>query len=312
MSAEASHTRLALLHLCDSLFPLGSFAHSDGLETVASSGAVVSGSDRTTHEVGRKARLELVFGFKNGKTVLTHGYAEPPLRIGQCLEGQRGLHLIMASSAPGIFGADEFECNVRLETGAVVLLTSQSALQVHPSTSGVPARIANRYEVAAGAELTCTWEPLIPFAGSRVIQRFEVDVAEGGRVSWSDGLMSGRHGRGESWQFACVDHELRVARAGVLAFLERYRITPHDDDARSRWTVGDAGYIGTVVRAGHGDTLAVAEGIHRALAALELVRGSADVLDSDLLLARMVAGDGVAFRRARRAVDSALEETVKS
>ena len=51
---------------------------------------------RTTHEVGRKARLELVFGCRNGKTVLTHGYAEPPLRIGQCLEGQRGLHLIMA------------------------------------------------------------------------------------------------------------------------------------------------------------------------------------------------------------------------
>ena len=45
MSAEASLTRLSLLHLCDSLFPLGSFAHSDGLETVVSSGAVVSGSD---------------------------------------------------------------------------------------------------------------------------------------------------------------------------------------------------------------------------------------------------------------------------
>ena len=45
MSAEASLARLALLHLCDSLFPLGSFAHSDGLETVVSSGAVASGSD---------------------------------------------------------------------------------------------------------------------------------------------------------------------------------------------------------------------------------------------------------------------------
>lgn len=31
---------LPLLHLCDSLFPLGGFAHSDGLETATSSGAV--------------------------------------------------------------------------------------------------------------------------------------------------------------------------------------------------------------------------------------------------------------------------------
>jgi len=45
MNAEASRTRLALLHLCDSLFPLGSFAHSDGLETAVSSGSVASGSD---------------------------------------------------------------------------------------------------------------------------------------------------------------------------------------------------------------------------------------------------------------------------
>jgi len=31
---------LQLLHLCDSLFPLGSFAHSDGLETAAATGIV--------------------------------------------------------------------------------------------------------------------------------------------------------------------------------------------------------------------------------------------------------------------------------
>ena len=263
---------------------------------------------RTTHEVGRKARLELVFGCRNGKTVLTHGYAEPPLRVGHCLDVPGGLHLIMASSSPGIFGGDGFESTIRVEAGAVVALTSQSALQVHPSTSGVPARITSRYEIAAGADLRCTWEPLIPFAGSGVVQCFEVDVADGGRLSWSDGLMSGRHGRGESWQFACVDHELRVTRADVLAFLERYRITPQNNDARSRWTVGDAGYVGTLVRVGHGDTLAIAEGTHRALAALESVRGSADVLDGDLLLARIAAEDGVAFRRARRAVDSALAE----
>jgi len=31
---------LQLLHLCDSLFPLGAFAHSDGLETATVAGAV--------------------------------------------------------------------------------------------------------------------------------------------------------------------------------------------------------------------------------------------------------------------------------
>lgn len=36
---------LRLLHLCDSLLPLGGFAYSDGLETATSSGAITSAGD---------------------------------------------------------------------------------------------------------------------------------------------------------------------------------------------------------------------------------------------------------------------------
>lgn len=36
---------LPLLHLCDSLFPIGAFSHSDGLESVTSSGQLRTGSD---------------------------------------------------------------------------------------------------------------------------------------------------------------------------------------------------------------------------------------------------------------------------
>ena len=36
---------LALLHLCDSLFPIGSFAHSDGLEAATASGEVTTAAD---------------------------------------------------------------------------------------------------------------------------------------------------------------------------------------------------------------------------------------------------------------------------
>jgi len=37
--------RLALLQLCDSLFPIGSFAHSDGLESAVAAGRVLSARD---------------------------------------------------------------------------------------------------------------------------------------------------------------------------------------------------------------------------------------------------------------------------
>ncbi|HWF86736.1 MAG TPA: urease accessory UreF family protein [Vicinamibacterales bacterium] len=40
-----SEPLLPLLHLCDSLFPLGSFAHSDGLESAVHAGLVRTGED---------------------------------------------------------------------------------------------------------------------------------------------------------------------------------------------------------------------------------------------------------------------------
>src|SRR5207244_8597033 len=36
---------LAFLHLCDSLFPIGAFAHSDGLESAAAAGRIASAAD---------------------------------------------------------------------------------------------------------------------------------------------------------------------------------------------------------------------------------------------------------------------------
>ncbi|MQA31046.1 MAG: hypothetical protein GEU82_14645 [Luteitalea sp.] len=45
MTESRSAPLRVLLHLCDSLFPLGSYAHSDGLEAATSSGLVTTGSD---------------------------------------------------------------------------------------------------------------------------------------------------------------------------------------------------------------------------------------------------------------------------
>jgi urease accessory protein len=271
-----------------------------------STGSAIGRDDRLPAEVGRRARLELVFGFRDGRTVLVDSYAEPPLRVGRCFENGRGLHLILASSAPGIFGGDAIRQTIRLEPGAIVTLTSQSATQLHPAQSGAVAVIDSRYDVADGAELSCNWDPMIPFAGACIEQRIDITVASGGRLTWSDAMMGGRAGRGERWQFRIFDHQLRLFRSGTLSYLERYRLDPSTACLSHPWAAADAAYIGTLLRAGHGDSGAVADLLHTALAGLEEVRGSADVLDRDLLLARIAAAGGVAFRRARQALAETL------
>jgi len=72
-----------------------------------------------------------------------------------------------------------------------VTLTSQSALQVHPSPDGIT-HLQSSYHVDDGAHLHCHWHPLIPFADARIDQRIDVNIAGGGYLYWSDALMSCR------------------------------------------------------------------------------------------------------------------------
>jgi urease accessory protein len=248
--------------------------------------------------VGRAARVELVFAVRHGRTILAEAYGEPPFRIGRPFRDGAVLHLILASSAPGVFGGDRLDQYIRLEPGARVRLTSQSAMQVHPSPDGASATIQSAFEIAAGAQLSCEWDPLIPFAGSRLKQTIDLRLADGGALYWSDAFMSGRAGRGEQWAFEALDHELRLRRGGALSYLERYRLCP---GARlsAPWVAGDAAYFGTVLAAGvqPGADLEV---IHHEIARTAGLRAAVDALEPDLALARLMADSGIPFHRVRR------------
>jgi urease accessory protein len=268
---------------------------------------LVTGRDRRpASRVGRHARLELAFAHRNGRTVLAEAYAEPPLRVGRCfLEGE-GLHVILASSAPGVFGGDCFEQRIRLEQGACVRLTSQSALQVHPSADRSVARLLSTYHIGRDAQLQCEWKPLIPFAGARIEQQIEITVADNGYLNWSDALMSGRKARGEQWKFATLAHELAVSRAGSLEYLERYRVEPNEEDVSRSWIAGKASYLGTTLMTGRQVDVDAAERLHAELGALDGVRAAVDRLDHRLLLVRLMAVSGPRFHEARVRVGRAL------
>lgn len=255
---------------------------------------------RATGQVGRRARLELVFAVRGGRTVLAHSYAEPPFRTGRTFADGNGLHMIMTTSAPGIFGGDNFEQLIVVDEGAQVRLTSQSAPQLHASATDDAAVLRSTYRVASGAHLSCQWDPLIPFAGARLDQRIDIDLAAGSHLYWSDAMMSGRVARGERWLFSSIAHELRVLQSGKLTYLERSRIMPATRSLSQPWIAADAAFFGTVVVAGSTGTCSGdAEALHSMLADVEGVEGSADALSESLLVVRLMASCGVPFHRAR-------------
>jgi len=255
---------------------------------------------RSASEVGRHARLDLAFLYRNGRAVLAEAYAEPPFRVGRCFAEGEDLHMILASSAPGAFGHDRLRQTVRVGCGARVRLTSQSAMQVHPSPDGAPAHLQSSYRVEDGAHLHCEWHPLIPFAEARIDQHIDIDIEGGGSLYWSDAWMSGRRARGEQWQFASLAHELAVFRDGSLEYLERYRIQPSEGAVSRTWAAGDASYLGTTLMTGRPIEPGAAERLHIELGGFAGVRAAADRLADRVLLVRMLSASGPAFHEARR------------
>src|SRR5436190_14197225 len=120
---------------------------------------------RRSSEIGRRARLELVFEARGGRTAIARAYAEPPFRIGRSFDVDGAAYVILVCSGPGVFAGDALDLSIRVRPGARVILASQSALQVHPSAASAPAVIRHRYVVEGDGELQAHWDPVIPFAG---------------------------------------------------------------------------------------------------------------------------------------------------
>jgi urease accessory protein UreH len=254
---------------------------------------------RDVRAIGRRARLELVFGYRRGRTVIAHAYAEPPFRIGQSFEIGSAAYMIIVCSGPGVFAGDDLRQSVRVEPGACVLLGSQAALQAHPGTASSGGLLHHRYAVADDGELHCHWDPLIPFASARLSHRVELDVAGGSRMYWSDALMSGRSARGEDWMFSEVAHELRLRIDGSLKYLERYRLVPGQRDVTAAPIAGEARYLGTTLVHHAAATAVVAEALQLQLDRVNDVRGGVDLVAPSVIAARLLGLHGARFRAAR-------------
>ena len=252
--------------------------------------------------------------------MLAHAYAEPPFRIGRAFDLDGAAYVIIVCSGPGIFAGDTLRQSIHVGRGARVVLTSQSALQVHPagasaaalpaSASRPPALVHHDYLVEDDAELHCQWDPVIPFAAARLDQRFDLRIAESSRLYWSDALMAGRVSRGEAWRFESLAHELRLRVGPSLAYLERYTLAPGDRAIERPWMCAGAAYLATALVHHAGATTETTDALYRAVAGLDEVRAGVDLIAPGLVLARFLAANGAPFARARASYRTLAVESI--
>jgi urease accessory protein UreH len=240
-------------------------------------------------EVGRHGRLDMTFILQNGRTVLDHAYCEIPFKITRVLNCCRPMaHLILMQCTAGLFGGDDVECSIRVERGARVMLTQQSATKIHPS-EGPPAIQRHHVSVGAGAELQLYLEPLIPFAGSSLRQTTHIDVEPGARLSFWEGLMAGRVARGECWRFRELASETLLRSNNRSVYLDRF-LLPNGFEG-SACVMGDCNYLGT--------GLYVGERACRLVTTLRpaLPQAGIDTLAADVAVVRVVSTTGPEFHR---------------
>jgi urease accessory protein UreH len=243
-------------------------------------------------DVGRRGRMELIFGLQDEKTVLRTAYCEVPFKVTRLLNTHAPLaSLILMHSTAGLFGGDELQCSIRVEKGARVRITQQSATKVHPSEDRIAIQ-RTRVDVEAGGELQLHLEPLIPFAEARLRQETQLNVETGGRLSYWEGFMTGRVGRGESWQFRELASATSLRYGSRLVYLDRFRLLPGGAE-QSAWALGDAGYTGIGLHVGEGAG-SLASDLHQALPDAGI-----DALSENVTLARVVSPDGPHFHQSR-------------
>lgn len=243
-------------------------------------------------DVGRRGRMELTFALQDGRTILQNAYCEVPFKVTGLLHEHAPIaSLILMHSTAGLFGGDELECSIRVEKGARVRITQQSASKIHPSEDRVAVQRTHVF-VDAGAELQFHLEPIIPFADSRLRQETQLNIEEGGRLSYWEGFMTGRVGRGESWQFRELASETILRYGDSLTYLDRFRLVPNGSP-QSVWTMGNADYTGIGLHVGE-DARVRASELHQVLP-----EAGIDTLSDKVTLARIVSPNGPHFHHCR-------------
>src|SRR2546422_579163 len=130
------------------------------------------------------------------------------------------------------------------------------------------------------------------------------------RFASSDALMSGRATRGEMWRFRELAHTLRLRIGGSLKYLERYRLTPADRSVTRRWVADDANYFATTL-VHHPRVISdEVEALQRQLETLNGACIAVDLLEPQLMIARVMASRGAPFAAARATIRGALVDAV--
>ncbi|MGN0095445.1 MAG: urease accessory protein UreD [Corynebacterium sp.] len=242
---------------------------------------------------GKVGVLDVTLGVRGGRTGVVSRFVKAPMQLTRPLyidpsdPGEAFLYI--RTTGGGLAQNDRIRQVLRLESGARATVTTQAGTPVHRMDAGMASQWVSLH-VADGA--VCEYLPgqTILFAGSRLLQTTDVDVAPGGTVLAAEVMLTGRLTRGEVNGFDTLAQRFRVTRNGRPLLSDTLCVTGATASSEmllSRW-------------AAWGTLLIVPSSPSDVPGLLDMLRGALPEASEDLTAAAstMVGDEGVTVRVA--------------
>ncbi len=171
----------------------------------------------------RSGRGALVARSVQGRTILATARAESPLKfVRPTFPGTSCAAVCLVTFGGGLVGGDAVDLDVEVESGATLVVFTQSSTKVFRGSS--------RQVLRAKVEGTLVMlpDPVSAFAGARYTQRIDVTLGQDGACVVLDGFTSGRAAFGDRWAMTALDFRTTIARGGQTVLCDALRLDSAD------------------------------------------------------------------------------------
>ncbi|WP_170332293.1 urease accessory protein UreD [Ruegeria arenilitoris] len=207
---------------------------------------------------------------------------------------ERGLDAALLNTAGGITGGDTFRFHGYAATGTTLSLTTQACERAYKAQPGPYGQVTNHLTVDTGARLNWLPQETILFNGSALERRLLIEMEPDASALMVEPLVFGRAAMGETLTDIRLRDRIEIRRGGQPVFLDAMQFTGdlHAHLAKAHIANG-AGAMALVVFAS-----ATAEGQLEPVRRMLPGSAGATLIQSDLLVIRMLAENSFALRRA--------------
>ena len=237
-----------------------------------------------------------------GRTFLAKQSFRAPIHLSKPYWDGDHLIINLVNPTAGLFAGDHIEMNVRVCTGARVVLTAPSAVRVFPAREpGDRASVVQAFLVESGGRLDVFPEIFIPHAGARYVQATRIDVEPGGELFLLEMIAPGRTASGEAFAYDTLEFGMDLSRAGKLAVREYYRLTPRNETVQAIVRDFPTAYFASAFIVSERGT---DESFQRAVGALSTSRVIAGATHptENVYAIKLIAADSMALRHAVSAI----------